>query len=147
VRCLGALIAALLTSFALAGPALAADDGTVGSGQVVTDPTAETEPAPDAEESQDPEESEDPDAPVADDGEATETEPPPPDASGQRGEVHVLGTQAHSTTPAPAAASPRPAAAKTLPFTGVDAGALLLVGLALLACGSGLLAVLRQPVQ
>jgi hypothetical protein len=34
-----------------------------------------------------------------------------------------------------------------LPFTGVNAGALALIGLALLAGGSGLLAVLRQPVQ
>jgi hypothetical protein len=135
VRYLGAVIAALLSSFALAGPALA-DDATVGPGQVVTDPSAETEPAaPVAGDG-----AEDPDAP------ATDAPAPPPDASGRRGEVHVLGTHAHSTVPAtPAAASPT--AAGTLPFTGIDAGALLLMGLALLAGGSGLLAVLRQPVK
>jgi hypothetical protein len=135
---------ALLSSFVLAGSALA-DDATIGPGQVITDPSAETEPAP----------------PVATDGQVSE-DPPPPDASGRRGEVHVLDgastSSAPSTTPAapvraaatPAAAATRPAAtasARTLPFTGVDAGALALVGVALLACGSGLLAVLRQPVQ
>ena len=144
MRCLGALIAALLSSFVLAGPALA-DDVTVGPGQVITDPSAETEPAP----------------PVADDGYVSD-DPPPPDASGRRGEVHVLDSAstsgAPSATPAaparaavtPARTTTRPAATRragTLPFTGVDAGALALIGVALLACGSGLFAVLRQPVQ
>jgi hypothetical protein len=138
-------MAALLSSFVLAGPALA-DDATVGPGQVITDPSAETEPAP----------------PVVDDGYVSD-DPPPPDASGRRGEVHVLDSASTSGAPsatpaAPAraavtpagAAAARPAAtgrAGTLPFTGVDAGALALIGVALLACGSGLLAVLRQPVQ
>lgn len=152
MRCLGALIAALLSSFVLTGPALA-DDGTVGTGQVITDPSAETEPAPAADDT------DDPDVPVADDGEVVVEEPPPPDASGRRGEVHVLDSAAESSAPAAApapAATPSAAAAAparagrrtgTLPFTGVDAGALLLVGLALLAGGSGLLAVLRQPAE
>jgi hypothetical protein len=151
VRYLGAVIAALLSSFALAGPALA-DDATVGPGQVVTDPSAETEPAAPVagDGAEDPDapaaDAEDPDFPVPDDGDVTDAPAPPPDASGRRGEVHVLGTHAHSTVPAtPAAASPT--AARTLPFTGIDAGALLLMGLALLAGGSGLLAVLRQPVK
>jgi hypothetical protein len=142
VRCLGALIAALLSSFVLAGPALA-DDPIVGPGQVITDPSAETEPAP----------------PVADDGYVSD-DPPPPDASGRRGEVHVLDSASTSSAPSATPAAParaavtparsaaaRPAATGTLPFTGVDAGALALIGVALLACGSGLLAVLRQPVQ
>jgi hypothetical protein len=137
-------LAALLSSFVLAGPALA-DDATVGPGQVITDPSAETEPAP----------------PVADDGYVSD-DPPPPDASGRRGEVHVLDSASTSSAPsatpaAPARAAVTPAGtttrraatrrAGTLPFTGVDAGALALIGAALLACGSGLLAVLRQPVQ
>jgi hypothetical protein len=138
-------MAALLSSFVLAGTALA-DDGTVGPGQVITDPSAETEPAP----------------PVADDGFVSD-DPPPPDASGRRGEVHVLDSASTSSAPSATPAAPARAAvtparrvaarpaptgrAGTLPFTGVDAGALALIGVALLACGSGLLAVLRQPVQ
>jgi hypothetical protein len=134
-------MAALLSSFVLAGPALA-DDATVGPGQVITDPSAETEPAP----------------PVADDGYVSD-DPPPPDASGRRGEVHVLDSASTSSAPAatpaaPASAAVTPARAArrggttgTLPFTGIDAGPLALIGLTLLACGSGLLAVLRQPVQ
>jgi hypothetical protein len=135
------LIAALSSSFVLAGPALA-DDPTVGPGQVITDPSAEVEPEP----------------PVADEGHVSD-DPPPPDASGRRGEVHVLDSastsSAPSATPAapasaavtPARATAHPAATGTLPFTGVDAGALALIGVALLAGGSGLLAVLRQPAQ
>jgi hypothetical protein len=142
VRCLGVLIAALLSSLVLTGPALA-DDATVGPGQVITDPSAETEPDP----------------PVADDGYVSD-DPPPPDASGRRGEVHVLDSASTSSAPsatpaAPASAAVTPARAtvrpasttRTLPFTGVNAGALALIGFALLAGGSGLLAVLRQPVQ
>jgi hypothetical protein len=123
-------------------------DSTVGPGQVVTDPASETEPAPPA------------DVPAATDGVAQELPADQP----KRGEVHVLGTGATASSPAPAAAAapaqtPQAAAAtataarpvsasrRTLPFTGVDAGVLVLVGLGLLAAGSGLLAVLRQPVQ
>jgi hypothetical protein len=139
------LIATLLSLFVLAGPALA-DDATVGPGQVITDPSAETEPPPEP--------------PVAADGQVS-ADPPPPDASGRRGEVHVLDSASTSSapsatpaaparaavTPARAATAGRPTATGTLPFTGVNAGALALIGVALLACGSGLLAVLRQPVQ
>ena len=132
------LLAALLASVALAGPAFAQ---TVGEGQVVTDPAAETEQVP----------PDTTDVPAADDG-APQPEPPP-DASGRRGEIHVLDATA-STSPAPSppapaqaptpATSPAPVAtAAQLPFTGVDAGALALIGLALLAGGTGLLVVLR----
>jgi hypothetical protein len=126
-----------------------APDPTVGPGQVITDPATETEPPPATT-----------DAPAATDGVAQEL---PADQT-KRGEVHVLDT-ATASSPAPAAAAPPPAQApeaaaaaaparavsatsrKTLPFTGADAGVLALVGLGLLAAGSGLLAVLRQPVQ
>jgi hypothetical protein len=123
------------------GGVVPAPDPTVGPGQVVTDPASETEPAPTAG------------VPAATDGVAQELPADQP----KRGEVHVLGGATASSTPPAAAASPAQAAApvartasggrKTLPFTGVDAGALALVGLGLLAAGSGLLAVLRQPVQ
>jgi hypothetical protein len=133
------LVGTLLVVLALLpASALAAD--TVGSGQVITDSAAQTEQPPTATGG----------APQA--ARAHRAHPARP---------HVR----HATSPAAPAATPRavparavpvtspapPAAAPTrratLPFTGVDAGALALAGLALLAAGSGLLAVLRQPVQ
>jgi hypothetical protein len=123
-----------------------APDPTVGPGQVITDPAGATEPPATT------------DVPVATDGVAQELRTGQP----KRGEVHVLGTGATASSAPPAAALPpaqtsRAAAAaparrvtasrRILPFTGVDAGVLALVGLGLLAAGSGLLAVLRQPVQ
>jgi hypothetical protein len=121
-----------------------APDPTVGPGQVITDPAGQTEPAATT------------DVPAATAGVAQEL----PANQAKRGEVHVLGGATASSTPPaatpPAAQTPQAAAApartvsagrKTLPFTGVDAGVLALVGLGLLAAGSGLLAVLRQPVQ
>jgi hypothetical protein len=151
------IVAALLASLAITGPA-AADDPptavTVGEGQVITDPASETEPADAVDTSNDGS-----DVPAADDGEPGPK--PPPDASGRSGELHVLGSGATAYSAPPAAAA-APAAASapapairtavarrrgTLPFTGVDAGALALVGLALLVAGSGLLVVLRQPLR
>jgi hypothetical protein len=106
-------------------------DQTIGQGQVITDPADQV------------------DGPtVPDDGDAPATDSEP-----KQGEQHVLGTTASS--PAPAAA-PAPAATqapathpvaatsqKTLPFTGVNAGPLVLMGMLLL--GSGLL--LRRRVE
>ena len=150
-------IAAVLAVLALAGPAAAQDpatsttpapvcsgtgendpgtctsagsgDQTIGDGQVITDPADQI------------------DGPtVPSDGDGPADEP-------KRGEQHVLGDSATaSSDPAPAAATPapatrpasttsgaaRPAATpKTLPFTGVDPGPLVLMGALLL--GSGLL--------
>jgi hypothetical protein len=140
VRAWGAFLA-VVGALAIASPAAAAD--TVGEGLVITDPAAATETAPPPVADSG---AEQPDAPPADAGDPGP--PPPPDASGRRGELHVLTTRATSSSAPTARPAATPTArAATLPFTGVDAGAVALVGLALLAAGSGLLAVLRQPVQ
>jgi hypothetical protein len=144
--------AVLLAVLALAGPAAAQDPapadttpapvcsgvgendpGTctsgpsqpIGSGQVITDPADQL------------------DGPtIPDDGDGPAAEP-------KKGEQHVLGDSASASSPktssapttvsAPAPApTPKPAAAtspKTLPFTGVDAGPLVLMGALLLAGG------------
>jgi hypothetical protein len=155
MRLLPVLLASLV-ALAFAAPAMA-QDGTVGQGQVITDIATETEPPPGEDDGTD--------IPPVDDGEPAAE--PEPDASGRRGEVHVLDSATESEAPAtpapvsvPATATPptaaassapitaRPhAAAASLPFTGVDAGPLVLIGLALLGSGVGLLAVLRQPVK
>jgi hypothetical protein len=137
--------AVLLAMLALAGPAAAQDPATnttpapvctgtgegdpgtcssgggadqqIGDGQVVTDPAAEV------------------DGPtMPDDGDRPADKP-------KRGEQHVLGEVATASSPAPVAqpatSSPAPAATavKTLPFTGVDARPLALMGVALLLTG------------
>jgi hypothetical protein len=150
-------LAVLIASLVFAAPALAQDDATVGDGQVITDMATEVEPPPGEDDGTD--------IPPVDDG--TPAREPEPDATGRRGEIHVLDSatssspatpsaatpRAYSQAAAPAAATTTPAAArptgtaKTLPFTGVDAAPLALIGLALLAAGAGLLAVLRQPVE
>src|SRR3954471_16387867 len=151
------VLLASLVALAFAAPAMA-QDGTVGQGQVITDIATETEPPPGEDDGTD--------IPPVDDGQPAAE--PEPDASGRRGEVHVLDSATESEAPAtpapvsvpatatpataaassaPAASRPRAASAKTLPFTGIDAGPLVLIGLALLGSGAGLLAVLRQPVQ
>jgi hypothetical protein len=149
------LLLVLLASLLFAAPAMAQDPqgATVGQGQVITDLTTEVEPPAGEDDATD--------IPPVDDG--TPAPAPQPDATGRRGEIHVLNSTSSESSPPPAtapvsapaptpvstaAAPARPAgAAKTLPFTGIDAGPLALIGLALLAAGSGLLAVLRQPVQ
>ncbi|MEA2412867.1 MAG: hypothetical protein QOC77_3428 [Thermoleophilaceae bacterium] len=153
---LSGVLLALAATLAFAGPA-AAD--TVGEPQVITDQASNTEPAPAPEADAAPQPQPEPDAaPDGSDVPATDDGPPlpepPPDASGRRGEIHVLDATTQSTpaAPAPAAPAPAPARASTaaapqLPFTGPHAGALALVGLALMAAGSGLLAVLRKPAQ
>jgi hypothetical protein len=102
------------------------DDQAIGGGQVITDPADQV------------------DGPtVPDDGDGPASEP-------KQGEQHVLGNSATASSPktssaptqaAAPAAAPRPAAAtaspETLPFTGIDAGPLVLMGVLLL--GSGLL--------
>src|SRR3954466_8586434 len=155
MRLLAVLIASLAFTALTAAPTLAQDEAPVGEGQVITDIATEIEPPPGEDDGTD--------IPPVDDG--TPAPAPEPDASGRRGEVPVLDS-AQSSSPTPSAATPSPATvpepvraaaiparpataapAKTLPFTGVNAGVLALIGLALLAAGSGLLAVLRQPVQ
>jgi hypothetical protein len=149
--------AVLLALLALAGPAAAQDPATsttpapvcsgtgendpgtctsgdqapIGDGQVVTDPANQV------------------DGPTApDDGDRPPADPP------KKGEQHVLGTVTASspppaTEPAAQAQAPAPSArpaataAKTLPFTGIDAGPLVLMGVLLL--GSGLL--LRRRLE
>src|SRR4051812_34108104 len=125
----------LLASLLLAAPAMAQEPQapTVGPGQVITDQATETED--DAT-----------DVPYADDGQPAPE--PEPDASGRRGEVHVLDAVS-SSSPSPAAVNAptthpiraeraatgtgsRPA---ELPFTGVDAWELALIGSALLVSG------------
>jgi hypothetical protein len=104
------------------GTCTSAGDQTIGDGQVVTDPAAEV------------------DGPTApDDGDR------PAAAAPKRGELHVLGNSASATSAPRATATARPAAApsaKTLPFTGIDAGPLALMGVLML--GTGLL--LRRRV-
>jgi hypothetical protein len=157
MRLWGVLLA-LAATLAFAGPA-AAD--TVGQPQVITDQASNTEPAPETDAAPQPQPQPEPDAAYADDGsdipaadDGTPAPEPPPDASGRRGEIHVLDATTQSAPAAPAPAAPAPAAARAstaaapqLPFTGPHAGALALIGLALLAAGSGLLAVLRKPAQ
>jgi hypothetical protein len=111
------------------GTCASAGDQTIGDGQVITDPAAQV------------------DGPTApDDGDHPADQP-------KRGEQHVLGDSASASSdpapaPAPAAAAHTPASAsppaaatatspKTLPFTGIDAGPLALMGVLML--GSGLL--------
>src|SRR4051794_16434780 len=124
----------LLASLLLAAPAMAQEPQapTVGPGQVITDQATETED--DAS-----------DVPYADDGQPAPE--PEPDASGRRGEVHVLDAVSSSSPSSAAATAPttQPARAEraatgtrqgaTLPFTGVDAWQLALIGSALLASG------------
>jgi hypothetical protein len=134
------LLIALLAFLLLAAPAMAQEPApTVGSGQVVTDPGSETEPPAAGQDDGS-------DIPAVDDG--TPQPEPAPDASGRRGEVHVLDSarSRHAQSPSPAAvpaqshaaAAPGRPAATTLPFTGVNAGLLALIGAALL--GTGLVA-------
>src|SRR3954452_10851134 len=128
------LLVVLLASLLFAAPAMAASDpdATVGQGQVITDIATEVEPPPGEDDGTDI-------PPAADDG--TPAPEPEPDATGRRGEIHVLDSATSSspttaaTTPTPspaavpapvqAAATPaqpaaRAASAKTLPFTGVN---------------------------
>jgi hypothetical protein len=153
-RLLAVAVAALVAVLAPAAPALAQtadpgtqpgttavqvdgveppDDGTVGPGQVITEPAEEVQPAAGGDDASGPE-----DVPLAADGDAVDPSPDPP----KRGELHVLGTGASSSNPAPVAAAstsaPRAAASAgpaTLPFTGVNAGLLALAGATLLAAG------------
>lgn len=149
------LLLVLLASLLFAAPAMAQDVPEVGQGQVITDIATEVEPPAGEDDGSD--------IPPVDDGQPAAE--PEPDASGRRGEVHVLDSATQSDAPAAPAPTATPAAAQptatapvravrrsrggsgSLPFTGVDAGPILLIGLALLGAGSGLLAVLRQPVQ
>jgi hypothetical protein len=128
-------LAGIVASFAFAAPALA-QEPVVGAPTVIDDQATETEPAPDSVLEDDGS-----DIPYADDG--APAPEPPPDASGRRGEIHVLDATSASA-PAPAAAPATTAPARTLPFTGPHAGILALVGLALVAAG---VALRRQPPQ
>jgi hypothetical protein len=139
VRAWGAFLA-VAGALAIASPAAAAD--TVGEGLVITDPAAATETAPPPPVADSgAEQADSPPAGAVDPG-----APPPPDASGRRGELHVLTSRATSSTPPPARPAGAPASrAATLPFTGVDAGAVALLGLALLAAGTGVRAWALHP--
>lgn len=140
-------LATIIASLVFATPAMAQEPG-VGAPQVITDQASDTEPAPEPDATYQDDGS---DIPAVDDG--TPAPEPPPDASGQRGEIQVLDatTQSAPAAPAPAPAAPAArastAAAPQLPFTGPHALDLALIGLALLIAGSGLLAVLRKPAQ
>jgi hypothetical protein len=137
-------LAAIVASLVLAAPAMA-QEPAVGAPQVITDQASDTEPAPEPGATY---ESDGSDIPAVDDG--TPAPEPPPDASGRRGEIHVLDSTATSpSTPAAQApaATHTATAAPQLPFTGPHAVVMALLGLALLAAGSGLLAVLRKPAQ
>jgi hypothetical protein len=130
------LVAVVCLTFA--APAMAQEPVVVGEPQVVTDQASETEP--DATFDDD----EGSDIPAVDDG--TPAPEPAPDASGRRGEIHVLDATSASTPPAntPRASAAAATPARTLPFTGVNAGLLALVGLALLASGAALRRQLPQ---
>jgi hypothetical protein len=133
-------LAAIALSLVFAAPAMA-QEPAVGEPQVVTDQASETEPAGGVTLEDDGSE-----ITPADDG--TPAPEPAPDASGRRGEIHVLDATSTSS-PAPAASTPAAAApaarpARTLPFTGVNAGLLAALGLALLAAGVALRRQLPQ---
>ena len=132
-------LAGFFASFAFAAPAMA-QEPVVSEPQVITDQASETEPA--TPEPDPGFEDDGSTIPYADDG--TPAPEPAPDASGRRGEIHVLDATSASS-PAPIAA--RPARASTapqqLPFTGPHAGVLALIGLALLAAGAVLLSASR----
>jgi hypothetical protein len=155
------LLAALTASLVLAAGASAQviEDGndTVGPGQVHTDPASEVEAPDEGDGLTDDEAREEAgeDEPVAsDEGQAQDEAQEPSDApgSGKRGEIHVLGgaqssgggesggdSSAAAGSPASEPAAGRTATGRrTLPFTGVDAGPLAALGLALLAAGMGL---------
>src|SRR3954469_14390188 len=91
------VLLASLVALAFAAPAMA-QDGTVGQGQVITDIATETEPPPGEDDGTD--------IPPVDDGQPAAE--PEPDASGRRGEVHVLDSATESQVPA--APAPAPAA-------------------------------------
>jgi hypothetical protein len=139
------VLLALALPLAFAAPAMA-QEPVVGEPQVVTDQATETEAAPaDAVTLED----DGSDITAVDDG--TPAPEPAPDASGRRGDIHVLDATSTSSRPAAAstpAAAATPAAAgaraRTLPFTGVNGGLLALVGLALLAAGAALRRQLAQ---
>src|SRR3954467_1534073 len=99
MRRLAVLIASLAFTALTAAPALAQDEAPVGEGQVITDIATEVEPPPGEDDGTD--------IPPVDDG--TPAPEPEPDASGRRGEVHVLDS-ATSSSPTTAAPTPSPAA-------------------------------------
>src|SRR4051794_8526033 len=104
-------LAAIAISLLFAAPAMAQEP------QVITDQATETEPAaPEPDPTYDDDGS---DIPAADDG--TPAPEPAPDASGRRGEIHVLdATSASSTAAAPT--QPAALASSQLPFTGDHPG-------------------------
>jgi hypothetical protein len=122
---------AVVVCLAFAAPAMA-QEPTVGEPQVITDQATETEPDVTLED-------EGSELNAVDDG--TPAPEPEPDASGRRGEIHVLDAKSSSS---PAAAAPTATPARTLPFTGPHAAVLALVGLVLLAAGSALRRQLPQ---
>src|SRR4051794_20969614 len=103
MRLLAVLIASLASFAFTAAPALAQDAAPpVGQGQVITEIATEVEPPPGEDDGTDI-------PPAVDDG--TPAPEPQPDASGRRGEIHVLDSATSSsptaaattTTPSPAA--------------------------------------------
>jgi hypothetical protein len=129
----------VIVCLAFASPAMA-QEPPVGGPQVITDQATETEPDVTFEDDGS-------ELAPADDG--TPAPEPEPDASGRRGEIHVLDATSASSPATPAssaaAAAPAPAAApRTLPFTGPHAGVLALLGLAFVAAGSALRRQLPQ---
>jgi hypothetical protein len=161
MRLIATPLAALLAALAFAVPAFADGAAPIGGPQVITDPSGELDPAtgvdPDLDGDADA-----PPAPVVTDGRETRgtvtSEPVdlPAHATGSGGgNRHDTPSTASSSVPAPSAPAPTPSPAaaatsvparatkqrETLPFTGVNAGALALIGLALLGTG---LAARRQ---
>jgi hypothetical protein len=119
-----------------------AQEPAVGEPQVITDQANETEPASGVTFEDDGSE-----ITAVDDG--TPAPEPPPDASGRRGEIHVLDSTAASSpqpaaTPRATATARAAAPARELPFTGVNAGLVALLGLALVAAGTRLQSLLRH---
>src|SRR3954467_7708261 len=97
------VLLASLVALAFAAPAMA-QDGTVGQGQVITDIATETEPPPGEDDGSD--------IPPVDGGHPPAT-PPEPDASGRRGEVHVLDSATESQVPTSTSRPPSAAPAAT----------------------------------
>src|SRR4051812_37828646 len=109
-------VAVLIASLVFAAPAMAApdDDAPVGQGQVITDIATEVEP---------PAGEDDGTAipPAVDDG--TPAAAPEPDATGRRGEVHVLDSATSSSPATPSAATPRAPSKAAVPATSQPAAA------------------------
>jgi hypothetical protein len=119
-------------------------DEQVGDPDVITDPASETE---DPDASADDEDADSgssagsaDEAPGEGPGDSGDSADEPSAGGEKQGEIHVGGASTSSDSPSATRAGGR----RELPFTGVDAGYLLAIGIGLLAAGSALRTVTRR---